>query len=32
MEEQKDITSMRGTMRPGAYDCQLREGCRTWEA
>ena len=32
MEEQKNITNMGGTMRLGAYDCQLREGSRTWEA
>ena len=28
MEEQKNITNMGGTMRLGAYDCQLREGSR----
>ena len=28
MEEQKNVTNMGGTMRLGAYDCQLREGCR----
>ena len=32
MEEQKSITQMGGTMRLGAYDCQLAEGSRTWEA
>ena len=32
MEEQKTITNMGGTMRLGAYDCQLREGSRTKEA
>ncbi|MGN0234481.1 MAG: CTP synthase [Bacteroidaceae bacterium] len=32
MEEQKNITNMGGTMRLGAYDCQLKEGSRTWEA
>lgn len=28
MEEQKSITQMGGTMRLGAYDCQLKEGSR----
>ena len=28
MEEQKSITQMGGTMRLGAYDCQLREGSK----
>ena len=32
MEEQKTITQMGGTMRLGAYDCELREGSRTVEA
>ena len=32
MEEQKNITQMGGTMRLGAYDCELREGSRAWEA
>ena len=32
MEEQKTITQMGGTMRLGAYDCEVREGSRTWEA
>ena len=32
MEEQKTITQMGGTMRLGAYDCELREGSRTAEA
>ncbi len=32
MEEQKDIRQMGGTMRLGAYECELREGSRTWEA
>ncbi|MGN1255620.1 MAG: CTP synthase [Bacteroidaceae bacterium] len=32
MEEQKNITNMGGTMRLGAYDCQLKKGSRTWEA
>ena len=32
MEEQKSITQMGGTMRLGAYDCELVEGSRTWEA
>ena len=32
MEEQKNITQMGGTMRLGAYDCELKEGCKTFEA
>ena len=32
MEEQKTVTNMGGTMRLGAYDCQLREGSRVYEA
>ena len=32
MEEQKNITQMGGTMRLGAYDCELREGSRVYEA
>ena len=32
MEEQKSVTNMGGTMRLGAYDCQLREGSRAAEA
>ncbi len=32
MEEQKSITEMGGTMRLGAYDCELREGSRAMEA
>ena len=32
MEEQKNITQMGGTMRLGAYDCELREGSRAFEA
>ena len=32
MEEQKNIKQMGGTMRLGAYDCELVEGSRTWEA
>ena len=32
MEEQKNITQMGGTMRLGAYECELREGSRAWEA
>ena len=32
MEEQKNITQMGGTMRLGAYDCQLVEGSRVAEA
>jgi len=32
MEEQKSITQMGGTMRLGAYDCELVKGSRTYEA
>ena len=32
MEEQKNIKDMGGTMRLGAYDCELREGSRVYEA
>ena len=32
MEEQKSITQMGGTMRLGAYDCELIEGSRAYEA
>ena len=32
MEEQKNITQMGGTMRLGAYDCQLIEGGKVFEA
>ena len=32
MEEQKSITQMGGTMRLGAYDCQLVEGSKAYEA
>ena len=32
MEEQKNITQMGGTMRLGAYDCELKEGSKTFEA
>ena len=32
MEDQKNITQMGGTMRLGAYDCQLAEGSKTAEA
>ena len=32
MEEQKNITQMGGTMRLGAYDCELVKGSRTWKA
>jgi CTP synthase len=32
MEEQKSITEMGGTMRLGAYECELREGSRAAEA
>ena len=32
MEEQKNITQMGGTMRLGAYECEVREGSKTAEA
>lgn len=32
MESQKNITNMGGTMRLGAYDCQLRDGSRAGKA
>ena len=32
MEEQKTVTNMGGTMRLGAYDCELQEGSRAYEA
>jgi CTP synthase len=32
MEEQKNITQMGGTMRLGAYPCELRSGSRAIEA
>jgi CTP synthase len=32
MEEQKNITQMGGTMRLGAYNCELVKGSRTYEA
>ena len=32
MEEQKNITQMGGTLRLGAYDCDVREGSKTFEA
>ena len=32
MEEQKSITQMGGTMRLGAYECELVEGSRVYEA
>ena len=32
MEEQKSITQMGGTMRLGAYDCELVEGSRAYDA
>ena len=32
MEEQKSITQMGGTMRLGAYDCELVKGSRVFEA
>ncbi len=32
MEDQKTITQKGGTMRLGAYDCELVEGSRTWKA
>ena len=31
MEEQKNITQMGGTMRLGAYECDVREGSKTFE-
>ena len=32
MEEQKSITEMGGTMRLGAYECELKEGSNAWKA
>ncbi len=32
MEEQKNVTQMGGTMRLGAYDCELVKGSRAWVA
>ena len=32
MEEQKNITQIGGTMRLGAYECELKEGSRAYEA
>ena len=32
MEEQKNITQMGGTMRLGAYECELVKGSRTYDA
>ncbi len=32
MEEQKTVTNMGGTMRLGAYDCELVKGSRAYEA
>ncbi len=32
MEEQKTVTEMGGTMRLGAYECELVSGSRTWQA
>jgi len=32
MEEQKNITQMGGTMRLGAYECNLLPQTRVWEA
>ena len=32
MEEQKNITQMGGTMRLGAYECELQKGSRAYEA
>ena len=32
MEEQKNITEMGGTMRLGAYECELVKGSRAYEA
>ncbi|MBO4786583.1 MAG: CTP synthase, partial [Prevotella sp.] len=31
MEEQKRITQLGGTMRLGAYECELVEGSKTWK-
>ena len=31
MEEQKNITNMGGTMRLGAYECDLKQGTRTFD-
>ena len=32
MEEQKNITNLGGSMRLGAYDCDLRKGSKVYEA
>ncbi len=32
MEEQKTITQLGGTMRLGAYDCEVKKGSRAYEA
>ena len=32
MEEQKSVTQMGGTMRLGAYECELVKGSRAWDA
>ena len=32
MEEQKSITQMGGTMRLGAYECELKEGSKAYKA
>ena len=32
MEEQKTVKLMGGTMRLGAYECELEEGSRAWQA
>jgi CTP synthase len=32
MEEQKSVKLMGGTMRLGAYDCELVAGSRVWQA
>jgi len=32
MEEQKSITQMGGTMRLGAYECEIQKDSRTWQA
>jgi CTP synthase len=32
MEEQKNIDNLGGTMRLGAYDCELKEGSKAYEA
>ena len=32
MEEQKSVTNMGGTMRLGAYECELKKGSKAYEA